>query len=99
MSSSSNQKNTKFMVGDNENADFLLYFLENTSVLSEVMSNRISSFVLAITTNFKASEKYGKESMESIVADLKYLNVYKDSFIDMIEQRMKSTFEHEKNRK
>ena len=28
--------------GDNENADFLL-FLENTSVLSEVMSNRIVS--------------------------------------------------------
>ena len=97
--SKNNQKNSTYLVGDNENADFLLYFLENTSVISEKVSQRICSFVLAITTNFKANEQYGKETIDSIVSDLQYLNVYKDSFIDMIKQRMIGTFDHEKTRK
>lgn len=89
-------KNKTFHTNGNQEIDRILYMMEFNGVLSETLKGRIVNLCLRILTNHENHITEINDSIEDLCRDMKWVNIFNDSFIGDIRYYLVRGLEYEK---
>lgn len=89
------QKNTTFYTEDNEEADRVLFMLENNSVLSESFKTRIQNIVITIISNLQNNETWIDDAIKKLETEMDWLIIFSDEFKHMLITCLQLTYQRQ----